>query len=181
MLEDAGEDGLTRWAAMTAIFFAVLAGLAGILGQNAANAAFELAGKANLDKVEMADQWAFYQARRIKLAVYRTHEDMLKRQKLGEMPAEFVEDIEEYEREGQAIKEKAAALEKSAAAHARAAEVKLEQNDRYDLSVALLQIAIALVSLTVLVRRIWTLAIGVLVGLGGAAVGVAALLINAGG
>ena len=98
MLEGGLEDGLTRWAAMTAIAFAVLAGLAGILGQDAANAAFELEGKANLDKVEMADQWAFYQARRIKLAVYRTHEDMLKRQKLGALPPKFQEDIEEYER-----------------------------------------------------------------------------------
>ena len=89
--------------------------------------------------------------------------------------------IEEYEREGQAIKEKAAALEKSAAAHARAAEIKLAQNDRYDLSVALLQIAIAMVSLTVLVRRVWILAIGVLVGLGGAAAGVTALLMTAAG
>jgi hypothetical protein len=68
-------DGpLDKQAATVAILFAVLAGLGGILGRNAANSAFQLQGEANLRKVEMADQWAYYQARSTKLAVFRTHQ-----------------------------------------------------------------------------------------------------------
>jgi hypothetical protein len=173
---DAQRDTLGRWAAMTAVTLAVLAALAGTLGQNSSNAVLEFHGKANLDKIEMADQWALYQARRIKLAVYTAHADLLQRLKLGPPPAEFEEDIAEYTREQQAIQAKAAALQSSADAHTRSAAVSLRQSDRYDLSVALFQLAIALVSLATLLKQRKVFFTGLTAGLGGMIVALSALL-----
>lgn len=168
---------LDKQAATVAILFAVLAGLGGILGQNAANGAFQLQGEANLRKVEMADQWAYYQARSTKLAVFRTHQDLLQHLKPGAAPrAEFQQSIAAYDREQKDIMGRAAELQKTAEASARAAEFKMQQNDRFDLSVGLLQVATAVVSLTVLGKRRWMLGVGILIGSIGSVFSVLGLL-----
>ena len=178
MEETAHHEALERWAAIWAIFFAVLAGIAGILGQGAAQAALQLQGKANLDKVEMTDQWAFFQSRRIKMAVYETYGDLLQRLKLGALPPGIQDDMGKWKREDQEIQKKAAALQRSAEENARAAEFKLDQNDRFDICTAFLQIAIAIVSITVLIKKKWTLYAGVALGLSGAGIFVSALLMR---
>ncbi len=132
-------SSLDKQAATIAILFAVLSGLGGILGQNAANGAFQLQGEANLRKVEMANQWAYYQARSTKLAVFRTHQDLLQHLKPGaESRAEFQQSIAVYDREQKDIMGRAAALQREADAAARGAEFRMLQNDKFDLSVGLL-------------------------------------------
>ena len=167
MSEASQQDALDRWAAMSAIIFAVLAAMAGILGQGAANAALQLQGRANLDKVEMTNQWAFFQSRRIKMSIYGMQSDLLQRLKLGALSADVQTDLAQWEQEDRTIREKAAALQRSADENTRAAEFRLRQNDRFDVCVALLQLAIAVASMSVLVKRSVVLYAGVAIGLAG--------------
>lgn len=186
MAEHSGNDSeisisspLEKQAATVAVLFALLAGMGGILGQNAANGAFQLQGEANLRKVEMADQWAYYQARSTKLAVFRTHEDLLRELKPGARPrAEFQQLAEQYDREQKDIMASATVLQKTAETKARGADFKMLQNDRFDLSVGLLQVATAIVSLTVLGKKRWMLSVGTLIGVVGVCFSVLGILMR---
>jgi hypothetical protein len=87
----------------------------------------------------------------------------------------FAANVKRYEiREGRAIKQEAEALERESEAANEKSQHALHPHEKLAISMTLLQIAIALASITVLTQKRWLLAGAGIAALGGAALGIIA-------
>src|SRR5262249_50780813 len=122
-------------------------------------------------KAEASDQWAFYQAKSLK-------------QNMAELAANVVTDpkkIEFYQSEAKRYamekkepEAKARALDKESDEYNELSKHALHPHERLSISMTLLQIAIALASITVLTQKRWLLAGAGVAALAGAALGIIA-------
>ncbi len=157
-----------------AIFTAVLATIGAIvsfLGGHTQNEALYYKNAAVLKKTEASNQWNYYQAKSMK-------------QNLAEFAAGLASDpakSEKYAAEGKRYAEEKAGIRKDAEkleaeseAFNRKAENALHPHEKLAISMTLLQIAIALASITVLTKKDWLLWGAGLAALGGVAVGIIA-------
>lgn len=167
-LEREGGRFLRRIALTTAVL-AALAAIAALKAGSTANEALVLKTEATGLQAEASDQWAYYQAKGIKLAVAQaTEAPWLSVGKRA--PRDLVEKERRYAAEQEAIKAKAETLERERDAKSREADHLLRQHHGFANAVALFQVAIALGALAALTRTraVWlgSLALGA-VGLGG--------------
>jgi hypothetical protein len=157
-----------------AIFTAVLATVGAIVsffGGDTQNNALLYKNNAVLERAQASDQWNFYQAKSMK-------------QNLAELAAAINTDpkkIEFYQAEVKRYSQEKAEIMKDAKAHEKASEDWSEQSARalhphhyLAISMTLLQIAIALASITVLTQKQWLLYGAGLSALTGAVLGVLA-------
>jgi len=122
--------------AMLAVFAAITALLAG-----------HHANEAMIEQIRAADQWAYYQAKGIKLAVLESKMELLVT--LGkEGSGTDSAKAEEYKVQQKEIQEKALEKEESS-------ELHLRHHNTLAKSVTLFQIAIAVAAISVLTRRKW--------------------------
>jgi cell division protein FtsN len=159
-----------------AIFSAVLATVGAIvsfLGGHTQNNALLYKNEAVLKRAEASDQWNFYQAKSMK-------------QNMAEIAAANSPDAKvaaKYAAEAQRYAAEKKQVEADAQKHERAfqewnekSEHALHPHHYLAMSMTLLQIAIALASITVLTQKRWLLAGAAVSALGGAALGVVAYL-----
>ncbi len=159
-----------------AIFTAVLATVGAIVsffGGDAQNKAIIFKNEAVLERAEASDQWSFYQAKSVK-------------QNLAEIAAATATDpktVEFYKAEAKRYAAEKKDIEKDARKHEAAyrswnekSEQALHPHHFLAISMTLLQIAIALASITVLTRKRWLLYGAGLSAFGGAVLGVIAWL-----
>lgn len=157
-----------------AIFSAVLATVGAIvsfLGGHTQNNALLYKNEAVLKRTEASDQWNFYQAKSMK-------------QNLAELAAGIATDpgkttkyraeVQRYASEKADIEKKARELETETASFNRLSETAMHPHHFLSISMTLLQIAIALASITVLTQKRWLLAGAALAALGGAVLGIVA-------
>ena len=153
-----------RWpslAALSAAFFAVFAAISALLAGHDAN-------EAMIEQIRGSDGYAYYQAKGIKSAIIQAKVDMLRA--LGREPASAdLPSIERYKKEQEEIKHDADQDVASAKAH-------MDHHAILARSVTLFQIAIAMAATSILTKRksVWQLSL--LMGLGGVAFLVHALL-----
>jgi uncharacterized protein DUF4337 len=154
-----------------AIFSAILATLGAIVsffGGHTQNDAILHKNSAVLKRAEASDQWNFYQAKSMKqnlaeLAVTLTADPA---------KVEFYKaEAARYAREKKEIEEKARALEAESNRYLELSDHALHPHHKLSISMTLLQIAIALASITVLTRRRWLLAGAAIAGVAGVLVG----------
>jgi Domain of unknown function (DUF4337) len=154
-LEREGGSFLRRIALTTAVL-AAIAAIAALKAGSTANEALVLKTEAARLQAEASDQWAYYQAKGIKLAVAQATEAPWR--SLGKRPpADLLEKERRYAAEQDDIKAKAVVLEGERDARSREADHLLHQHHGFANSVALFQVAIALGALAALTRNraIW--------------------------
>ena len=104
------------------------------------------------------DHWAFYQARNIREEVARSTVVQLRLAALGRGPAEqaaYRDAIQEYERLAAEQNKKKGELSKQAEQDQKDYDAANFHDDQFDLSDALLAIAIALLAVTALTQQRW--------------------------
>jgi hypothetical protein len=166
-LEHEGGRFLRRIALTTAVL-AALAAIAALKAGSTVNEALVLKTEATRLQAEASDQWAYYQAKGIKLAVAQATEASW--QSAGKRPPPDLLDKERrYTAEQEEIKTKAEALERERDTKSHEADHLLHQHHGFANAVALFQVAIALGALAALTRNraVWlaSLSLGA-VGLG---------------
>ena len=157
-----------------AIFTAVLATVGAIVsffGGDTQNKALLYKNDAVLERAEASDAWNFYQAKSMK-------------QNMAEIAAATASDPKVaafYKGEAQRYAAEKKDVEKEAKKHEAAYKAWNEKSERalhphhyLSISMTLLQIAIALASITVLTQKRWLLGAAALSALGGAVLGIAA-------
>ena len=149
--------GLVRWIA---IFTAIISTLGAVIGHEAeeiANSAILLKNEAALKKTDAADQWNYYQAVSTKGHLMELAMSLVPE---PQRPP-FAEKIKKYESQKTDIKKTADGLEsQSAKANAQSAALATPRGN-YMYALALLQVAISVVSVTVLTRQRWLFGIAI--------------------
>jgi len=166
-LERDGGTFLRRIALSTALL-AVLAAMAALRSGATVNQALLLRSDATQLQSQASDQWAYYQAKGVKGAV----QEAVRASWLAagkEPPPSTGEKVARYEKEQEAIREKAVELEKEREAKVTESEHLLHGHHRYANAVALFQVAIALGAIAALTRSRVVWAGSMVVGLGGIA------------
>ena len=134
-----------RRIALTTAVLAAIAAIAALKAGSTANEALVLKTEAARLQAEASDQWAYYQAKGIKLAVAQATEAPWQAQ--GKRPpADLLEREQRYAADQEEIKAKAEELEAESGHHMRRHGVLAR-------AVTLFQIAIAVGAVAVLVRR----------------------------
>lgn len=152
-----GGGGLVRWIA---IFTAVISTVGAVIGHQAeeiANSAILLKNEAALKKTDAADQWSYYQA-----VSTKSH---LMELAMSLVPADqrppFADKIKKYEKQKDEIQKQANKLEAESAKANRDSAALAPPRGNYMYALALLQVAISVVSVTVLTRQRWLFAIAI--------------------
>lgn len=149
-----GDSLAQRVALLTAILSTIGAVFSYQSGSTSVEA--EMLKSSSIAKLTQAsDQWAYYQAKStrefISRSAARQTEDPQKRE-------EFLADARRYEAEKEEVRREAEKLQGEAFRLDREASATLKPHHKMALAMALVQIAIALASITVLTRKRWLLA-----------------------
>ena len=138
---EAAEEKKEQWTlhvALSTAIIAVLAAIAGLLGNHHAN-------ESMLEQIRSSDQWAFYQSKSIKAEINASTAQLLAA--IGKpLPAENQQKARQYDADKASIKDKADEAEKSSKAH-------LDQHVVFSRAVTIFQIAIALSAIAILTRK----------------------------
>ena len=159
-LEHAAHEGGGRLIHWIAIFTAVVSTLGAVIGHEAeeiANSAILLKNEASLKKTDAADQWNYYQAVSTKSHLMELAMSLVPE---AQRPP-FADKIKKYEAQKTDIKAQADKLEaQSAKANAESAALGTPRGN-YMYALALLQVAISVVSVTVLTRQRWLFGVAI--------------------
>ena len=143
--EERRDDPFTVRAAVTMSILAVLVAIATLLGHRAGTEEVILQTKA-------ADQWAYYQAKNIRLREVQSAADMLStlmpadKEKAELLREKYQKEAERYSDEKDGAAEKAQDFEKER-------DVAGRREDRYDAGEVVLEIALIICSLTLLTKK----------------------------
>jgi hypothetical protein len=163
MEEAAEEHRGSSWIARVAVSSAILAVLAAITALLASHHSDE----AILEQMKATDQWSYYQAKSIKLAVLQN--DLDQRKDDGKpVPEDRAKKVGEYQNDMKAIEDKGHELEESSESH-------MQHHVWLARGVTAFQIAIAMGAISVLAKRqrLWLVSIALgLLGSAGLVVGV---------
>ena len=167
----AHKGGMAQQIAIFTAIIATIGAVVSFLGGHTQNEALLYKNEAVLKKTEASNQWNYYQAKSTK-------------QNLAELAAALATDpakVEQYKSEAQRyakekgeIMKEAQALENASKAANEKSEHALHPHEKLAISMTLLQIAIALASITVLTQKHWLLYAAGLSAFGGAALGIIA-------
>ena len=142
-----GDSFAGRIAVMTAIF-ATVGALFGYMGGATQNDALLFKNEAAIKKTEASDQWNFYQAKSSKQNLAELGATLT----TGETQAKYLQEVERYKKEKEAIMADAKKLEKASDdAEARSA-ASMHLHHRWAQAMTLIQISIALAAITLLTR-----------------------------
>jgi len=169
----AQNPGLGQQVALFSAVLATVGAIVSFFGGDTQNSAMIYKNNAVLERAEASDQWAFYQAKSIKQKIAETGAALAADPKVAEAyraeAKRYGDEKKEPETEAKKHEDKYRAWEEMS-------EKALHPHHFLAMSMTLLQIAIALASITVLTRKRWLLAGAGLAGLAGAALGVVAWL-----
>jgi hypothetical protein len=165
---EAHKGGLGQQVALFSAILATVGAIVSMLGGQTQNTALYQKNQAVLYKTQASNMWAFYQAKSTKQSLAElaasTAGDAAVRDK-------FAANVKRYEVEKEGIKKEAEALEAKSDTANALAEKALHPHHKLEISMTLLQIAIALASITVLTQKRWLFAAAGVAALGGAALG----------
>jgi glucan-binding YG repeat protein len=149
-------DTFLKRIALTTALIAALAAVASLQAGATANEALVLKTEAARIQAEASDQWAYYQAKGIKMAIAEAQEAVWIA--LSKTPPPALEQkAKQYAQEQASIREEALKKEKERDQKSAEADRLLERHHRYANSVALFQVAIALGAVAALtrIRPVW--------------------------
>lgn len=156
--------------AVTLSILAVLVAIATLLGHRAATEELLLQTKAT-------DQWAYFQAKNIRLHEMQSVADMLDalaagdKEKATALHEKYMKEVERYSKDKDEISEQAKELEKER-------DLAGRREDRFDAGEVLLEIALIICSLTFLTKKKIFWFTGIFLGVAGLCVTVSGFLIH---
>lgn len=164
------EEPWTLPVAITISILAVLVAMATLMGHRSSIEAVLL-------QTQASDQWAYYQAKNIRLHEMQSVADLIgvldrgEKEKAEALREKYKSEIERYEKDKDQISEKAKELENERAVVSR-------KEDRFDAGEVVLDIALIICSLTLLTRRkvFWYTSMGI--GVVGFFIGISGFLIH---
>src|SRR5438270_2485360 len=165
-----GDNPFTVPVSVTISILAVLVAGATLLGHRAHTEELLLQSQAT-------DQWAYYQAKNIRLHEMQAVADMLgalapqDKEKTAAVREKYVKEVERYESDKEDISDKAKDLEKER-------DLISHRADRFDGGEALLEVGLVICSLTLLTKRRGFWFGGMVVGAAGVAMALSAFLVH---
>jgi hypothetical protein len=164
-LEEATEHAVeaaenrSRWIiylSFSTALIAVLAAIAALESGAYSNDALMQKNEALLAQSKASDQWAYYQAKSVKAAIYALQAAALK-QTNPEVAEKAQAETTRYETEEKEISKAATELENQVKEHSELSEKNMEHHHRFAYGVTMFQISIALAAVSALSRRkiIW--------------------------
>ena len=163
-LDEAAEHGhhaekKERWImqlSLSTALIAVVAAIASLLSGANANDALVKKNESILHQTKASDQWAYFQAKSIKSAVYRSQSDVAAlstAEASKELSKKLAEDGKREKEEQEAIKKTAEDFEKKADAADEESAHLFHLHHEYAKSVTIFQVAIALAAIAALTKR----------------------------
>jgi len=165
-----GDEPWILPVAITISILAVLVAMSTLMGHRSSI-------EAVLVQTQASDQWAFYQAKNIRLHEMQSVADMLgvltpvEKEKAEELREKYQKEIERYEKDKDQISDKAKEFENERA-------VLTRREDRFDAGEVILEIALIICSLTLLTRKKGFWYSGMAIGVFGFFVGVSGFLVR---
>jgi hypothetical protein len=167
--------GFLRTIALTTAMLAALAAIGSLRAGATVNEALVLKTEATRLQAEASDQWAYYQAKGVKAAVQEA--TAASWQAAGkEVPAALAEKVKRYAEEQKEIETRAKEKEAERDRASAEADHLLHVHHRFANAVALFQVSIALGAVAALTRYRLVWLASLVVGTGGLALAVHALL-----
>lgn len=172
-LEEHGEHGdssLTLPVTVTLAIIAVLVAMVTLLGHRAHTEELLLQAKAS-------DQWAYYQAKSIRLREMQTGADILgaiataDKEGTGALREKYLQEVERYDKEKDQISEQAKEFEKER-------DLVQRRADRYDAGEVFLEIGLIICSFTLLTKKKGFWFTGIVLGLVGLLVTASGFLVH---
>ena len=168
---EAQKGGLGQKIAIFTALLATVGAVVSFLGGHTQNEALYYKNEAVLQRAEASDQWNYYQAKSMKQNLAEFASSMTN----DPAKAEFYKGVAlRYSTEKKDIEKKARALEAESKKFNDRAEHALHPHEQLAISMTLLQIAIALASITVLTKKTWLLYGAGLSAFAGATLGILA-------
>jgi hypothetical protein len=164
------EEPWTLPVAITISILAVLVAMATLMGHRSSIEAVLL-------QTQASDQWAYYQAKNIRLHEMQSVADLIgvldrgEKEKAEALREKYKSEIERYEKDKDQISEKAKELENERAVVSR-------KEDRFDAGEVVLDIALIICSLTLLTRRKIFWYTSMVIGVVGFFIGISGFLIH---
>ena len=162
-----GGPDRARWTLHLSLSTAIIAVFAAIASlQSGASESEALLSKNEsiLAQAKASDQWAYYQAKNIKMSLYEVQLETVTNEQTG---AKFRAQRDKYDHERREIEKEALALEKESEQRGKAGEEHFHRHHRFALAVTIFQVSIALAAIAALARRrqLWLASLAV--GMGG--------------
>lgn len=153
MVEHGAEsDGLAQRVALTTAILATIGALFGYQSGQVQTEALLLKNDSISRISKASDKWSYYQAKStrefISAGLAQTASDEKVREK-------YKKETERYGREKEEIRKDALKLDEEAEKLSQESEAKVPPHERMALGVALMQVSVALASITVLTRKTW--------------------------
>lgn len=142
-----------RWTlhlSLSTAIIAVFAAIASLQSGAAESAALLSKNESILAQAKASDQWAYYQAKSIKMALY---EVQLETATADDTIAKFRAKRDKYEHERAEIEREAKTLEKDSEEKGKGSEEHFHRHHRFALAVTIFQVSIALAAIAALARR----------------------------
>lgn len=152
--EEVEKEGgrLLRAIALTTALFAACAAIASLLAGGTVNEALALKTEATQLQAQASDQWAYYQAKGIKVAVFEAQKGVLASVDKA-VPSETDNNIMRYKTEQAVAKRNAEELERERQRKGEEADHLIHRHHYFAYAVALLQVGIALGAVAALTRK----------------------------
>jgi len=173
VLEEHENHGDEPWilpVAITISILAVLVAMATLMGHRSSIEVVLL-------QTQASDQWAFYQAKNIRLHEMQGVSDLLgvlpamEKEKAEALREKYQKETERYEKDKEQISEKAKEFENERAMVSR-------REDRYDAAEVILEIGLIICSLTLLTKRKFFWYSGIAIGVVGFFVGLSGFFVH---
>lgn len=163
---------LDKWMALFIAIVAMLAGIVGHESSQVANEAILYKNDAVLKQTKAADQWNFFQATSTKLHLTELAKDLTPSQS----NATYDSKITKYNAQKDEIQKKATMLEHEMEADNAKSDALRGPRQALSLALTIFQIAISLGSITILSRQVWLFGFAGIGALAGVAFWVAAIV-----
>src|SRR2546425_8853984 len=160
-LEEATDEAVqaaenrSRWVvylSFSTALIAVLAAIAALESGAYSNEALMQKNEALLAQSKASDQWAYYQAKSVKGAIYASQAAAIESSN-ADLAARARKEAERYSKEEEEISKSAKELEKEVAEKTELSANSMEHHHRFAYSVTMFQISIALAAIAALSRQ----------------------------
>ena len=160
-------EGWTKYVSLSVVIIAVIAAIAAQWGGKYSSRVLSQLNDATYYQTQSSDQWAFYQAKSIKLKAYEIGRDELARS-VGASDAETVkvikhyeEQIASYKKEQKDIEAKAKELESKRDEARKIARLSSEKGSQMGLAISFFSVAVALASICTVTKKkpLWFVAL----------------------